>query len=176
MMCQYHPELVAAAVCSRCRAGLCSACTDARSPSSSCFDCGMANNRLRRNQALRELIVSVVVGVILAVPGGLLSRGISNSGVVPFVFFYFGFSGYWGRRSVQRATRRMGGLAVLGGAAATRSGAIGLAGLAFGVLLWLVVGVFSGPIECGWSIYQAVRLTAINRRIDAARMEPSAVA
>ena len=114
---------------------------------------------------MRGLLVSSLVGLVLAIPAIFLSRGVANGDAAPLVFFYLGFSGYWGRRTVQRVTRRMGGLAVLGGAAATGSGAIGLGGVVFGVVLWVVVGVISGPFECGWSVYQLVRIARMNRAI-----------
>jgi hypothetical protein len=170
MECSSHPEVDTTIACPRCGRGVCARCANAVSPSAVCFDCSLAINRQVRKHVLRGIGVSIVVGLVLAVPGIYLSRGVSNGDAAPFVIFYLGFSAYWGRRTVQRLTRRMGGLAVLGGAAATGSGAIGLAGLLLGVLLWLVVGVFSAPFECGWSIYHVVRVARMNRAISQARI------
>jgi hypothetical protein len=170
MECSSHPAVVTAIACPRCRRGVCATCAKAVSPSAVCFDCSLAINRQVRNQMFRGMAVSIVVGMILAIPGIYLSRGVANGDAAPFVVFYLGFSAYWGRRTVQRVTRRMGGLAVLGGAAATGSGAIGLAGLFLGVLLWLIVGVLSAPFEFGWCIYVVVRLARMNREISQARL------
>jgi hypothetical protein len=170
MECSSHPAVVTAIACPRCRRGVCATCAKAVSPSAVCFDCSLAINHQVRNQVIRSIGISVVVGLVLAVPGIYLSRGVSNGDAAPFVLFYLGFNAYWGRRTVQRVTRGWGGLAVLGGAAATGSGAVGLAGLLLGVLLWLIVGVFSAPFECGWSIYHVVRLARMNREISQARV------
>jgi hypothetical protein len=170
MECSSHPEAEGAVACPQCGRGVCADCAQAISPSAVCFDCSLAFNRQVRNQVLRGVFVSFVVGLVLAIPAIFLSRGVANGDVAPLVFFYLGFSGYWGRRTVQRVTRRMGGLAVLGGAAATGSGAIGLGGVVFGVVLWVVVGVISGPFECGWRIYQLVRIARVNRGISQAKI------
>jgi hypothetical protein len=170
MECSSHPEIDTAIACPRCERGVCATCANAVSPSAVCFDCSLAINRQMRNQMLRGIAVSIVVGLILAIPGIYLSRGVANGDAAPFVLFYLGFSAYWGRRTVQRVTRRMGGLAVLSGAAVTGSGAIGLGGLLFGVLLWLIVGVLSAPFECGWCIYRVVRLGRMNRGMSQARV------
>lgn len=170
MECSDHQGVDAPVACPRCGRGVCATCADAVAPSAVCFDCSLAINHQVRNQVIRGIGLSIVVGLVLAVPGIYLSRGVSNGDAAPFVLFYLGFSAYWGRRTVQRVTRRMGGLAILGGAAATGSGAIGLAGLLLGVLLWLIVGVLSAPFECGWSIYNVVRLARMNREISQARV------
>jgi hypothetical protein len=143
---------------------------NAVAPSAVCFDCSLAINRQVRNQTFRVMAVSIGVGLVLAVLDIFLSRGVSNGDAGPFVLFYLGFSAYCGRRTVQRVTHRMGGVAVLGRAAATGSGAMGLVGLRLGVLLWLIVGVFSAPCECAWSIYLVVRLGRMNREISQARL------
>lgn len=170
MECSSHPDVESAVACPHCGSGVCAECAQVISPSAVCFDCSLAINRQMRNHVLRGVAISVVVGLIPAIPSIFLSRGVANGDLAPLVFFYLGFSGYWGRRTVQRVTRRMGGLAVLGGAAATGSGAIGLGGLVFGVVLWVVVGVISGPFECGWSIYQLVRIARMNRGISQAKV------
>jgi hypothetical protein len=170
MECWGHEGVDAAAACPRCGRGVCAACANAAAPSAVCFDCSLAINHQVRNQVFRGIAVSVLVGLLLAVPGIFLSRGVANGNAAPFVFFYFGFSAYWGRRTVQRVTRRMGGLAVLGGAAATGSGAVGCGGLLIGLLLWLIVGLVSGPFECAWSVYRMVRLERSNREIRQAKV------
>jgi len=168
--CSSHPAVDTAIACPRCERGVCAICANAVAPSAVCFDCSLAVNRQMRNQVMRGIGISIVVGLVLAIPGIYLSRGVANGDAAPFVLFYLGFSSYWGRRTVQRGTRRMGGLAVLGGAAVTGSDAVGLAGLLLGVLLWLIVGVFSTPFECGWSIYHVVRLALMNREISQAKI------
>jgi hypothetical protein len=170
MECSSHPKVEGAVACPHCGRGICAECAQAISPSALCLECSLAINRKARNHVLQGMLVSVVVGLVLAIPSIFLSRGVANGDLAPWVFFYLGFSGYWGRRTVQRVTRRMGGLAVLGGAAATGSGAIGLGGLVFGIVLWVVVGVISGPFECGWSIYEMVRIARINRGIGQAKI------
>lgn len=170
MECSSHPAVDTTIACPRCGRGVCARCANAVSPSAVCFDCSLAMNRQVQNQVIQGIGVSIVVGLVLAIPGIYLSRGVANGDAAPFVLFYLGFSAYWGRRTVQRVTRRMGGLAVLGGAAATGSGAVGLGGLLFGVLLWLIVGVLSAPFECGWCIYRVVCLGRMNREISQARV------
>jgi hypothetical protein len=70
-----------------------------------------------------------------------------------------GLSLYWGRRTIRRLTRGLGGLAVLGGAAASSTPLLPvIAGVLFGLVVWVSVGIVSWPFEVGYTFFRLRRL------------------
>jgi ABC-type amino acid transport system permease subunit len=161
MVCGYHRERPAAMVCEGCGRGLCIDCAYAGNPPGFCYDCLLNGDRKRRNQ----LIFLLLKGVAMAVAIAILPS-------IP-VGTYLGLSLYWGRRTVRRVTRGLGGLAVLGGATASETPLLPMiVGVLFGVAVWIGVGIFSWPLEVGYASLKLFRLQRASASLRSAMPHP----
>src|ERR1700730_15344725 len=155
MVCGYHLERPAAMVCDGCGRELCIDCAYATDSPGYCYDCLLNGNRKRRNQ----LIFLLAKGVAMAIAIAVLMTSIYGTLPSIAVGAYLGLSLYWGRRTDRRVTRGLGGLAVLGGAAASETPLLPtIVGVLFGLAVWVVVGIFSWPLEVGYASLKLFRL------------------
>jgi hypothetical protein len=130
-------------------------------------------NRKRRNQLLAGLIKGLVMGIAVAILMASIYGAVHGTLVSIAVGFYLGLALYWGRRTVRRATRGLGGLAVLGGVAASETPLLPMiAGVLFGLVGWVAVGIVSWPLEVGYAILKLVRLRRASAGIRGAMPNP----
>src|SRR6202165_5041720 len=134
MVCGYHLERPAAMVCEGCGRGLCIDCAYATDSPGYCYDCVLNGNRKRRNQLIFLLIKGVAMAIAIAILMTSIYGTVHGTLLSIAVGTYLGLSLYWGRRTVRRVTRGLGGLAVLGGAAASETP---LLSMVVGGLVWL---------------------------------------
>jgi ABC-type amino acid transport system permease subunit len=159
MVCGYHLERPAAMVCEGCGRGLCIDCAYACDPPGYCYDCLLIRNRKRRNALISTLINGLVVATAVAALMGSVYGTVHGALLSIAVGFYLGLSLYWGRRTIRRLTRGLGGLAVLGGAAASSTPLLPvIAGVLFGLVVWVSVGIVSWPFEVGYTFFRLRRL------------------
>jgi ABC-type amino acid transport system permease subunit len=173
MVCGYHLERPAAMVCEQCGRGLCIDCAYACDPPGYCYDCLLIRNRKRRNSLISTLVKGLVVATAVAAVMASVYGTVHGTLLSITVGFYLGLSLYWGRRTVRRLTRGLGGLAVLGGAAASTTPLLPvIAGVLFGLVVWAGVGIVSWPLEVGYAIFRLGRLHRASAGIRAGMPHP----
>ena len=173
MVCGYHLERPAYTTCDGCGRGLCIDCANAGNPPGYCYDCLLNGNRKRRNQLIAVLIKGLVMAIAVAILMASVYGAVHGVLLSIAVGFYLGLSLYWGRRTVRRVTRGLGGLAVLGGAAASEAPLLPMiVGILFGLVVWVGVGIVSWPLEVGYALLKLVRLRRSSASIREAMPHP----
>jgi hypothetical protein len=171
MRCMYHPDSPAQALCQTCQKGLCARCATAYKVDGCCPDCHVTLIRELRSTAIGGLIKGCVLGLVLAMLTVLNGHGGGRIGSF-VVFFYVGLALYWGRHTLQRLTKRWGGVALLVGAALTSEpGLWAFAGALFGVFLWGLIGFFSAPVEICLAILRLVHLKEVDAQVRITRSQ-----
>lgn len=168
MTCAYHLDHPAAGLCTACDRALCVECLHASQPPGRCYDCVLAARSHRMVDHVGLLLKTAIAAALGAVAYHWYRSlgGAYDGAIVILTGLYLGITLFLGRHTVQRLTKGHGGWVVLGGASISKQADIWLiAGFVGGIALWLVVGVFSGPIELAICIVQLVRLRRGSRTI-----------